>query len=106
MDATSSHLVHQAVFPGNTPRPVTGEFMPQWFGFSDTAEGVGLNRLDQAIDALENRMILTAPAQVVCPGLVRPANTHLSSLRRRVFPASTCAMPRRRCLALAGLRNK
>ncbi len=71
MDASSSHLVHQAVFPGNTPRPVTGEIMPQWFGFTDTAEGVGLNSLDQAIDAFEEWTILAAPAQVVCPPLPR-----------------------------------
>ena len=62
MDASTGHLVHQAVFLGDAPRPVTGEFVAQGFGLGDAAERVGLNGLDQTIDALEDRTILAAPA--------------------------------------------
>ncbi len=61
---------------------------------------------DEAVDALEHRTILAAPADIIRPRLLVPVDSHLSNLRLRALPDSIRVTARRKWAALAGLRSR
>ena len=46
-DAIILHLIDQAVFLSDSPRPDTGSQVAQWFGFADAMEWIAANGIYQ-----------------------------------------------------------
>lgn len=57
----TGHLVHQTIFFGDSARPVTREVVTQGLGFSDASERLGRDGSDQAVNALENFLVVRPP---------------------------------------------
>lgn len=73
-----AELVVEAVFVGDTPRPLAGQAMGQGLGRADAGCRVAGGFVDHAVDSLEDRSFV-APGDVVLPAAAGDADLYVTS---------------------------
>ena len=99
-------LVHQAMFSGDAPGPVTVKSVFERFGFSDALVAVARNVDDQHVDPPEHLPVLALPVEIVLPCRLVPHQLHSSKSRATPPPASSRSIDASSRRALAGFCSR
>jgi len=86
--------------------PVTGESMPERFGFSFSFIGRSGDILDESIDSLENTLVRPLPIEIVFPGLSGKNDFHSIRSLSIPLPSSNSLIDSSSRRALRGLLRR
>ena len=112
------NFINQAVFLGNTARPISRPVAFEWFGFTSSVKRISGYFGNKRIDFIKDFFIFSCPPQIVSKSGFFKANhlearssaycTASSRLSKdtRFFPCSIFSTAFVSCIRLAGDRNK
>jgi hypothetical protein len=105
-DSVFSGPVNNAVLVVDTPGPVTGKAVFEWFRFARPREWITHDFMDQPVYAFEHVLVGLLPVEIVLPGVSGEDELHTVSLRVLPPPRSSSAIDSRRRFAFFGTRRR
>ena len=106
MDCIFVKFIDKSVFIGNSPGPVAGKGMLQWFRLTNTFKGISFGLINKSIETSENFFIGFLPIEIVLPGVVGEDELHSTSSFSVPFPFSSWAMDSIKRLVFFGDRKR
>lgn len=106
VDCLFENLIDKSMLISNSPGPVPGKSMFQWFRFANTFKGIPFGFINKGIDTSENFVIGFLPKKVVLPSVVGEDELHSMSSFSTPFPFSSWAIDSINRLVFFGDRNR
>jgi len=79
MNRVFRYFIDEPVFISDSPGPITGKRMSQWFGLSHSFKGSSFRFFDEGIDTTKNLFIRLLPEEIIIPGVIRKDELHSKS---------------------------